>query len=225
MNANVRGEWQRQKRLLRKGKGEIMSDSYDSMNMIPGSITVEDCRGSRDTNIMTYQLSTMSRIYLAGTITQQLAMDFMSVASVLAEEQKPMEIILNTPGGEVMAGLTIYDLINSYKFPVTIYCAGYAASMGAVILAGGQKGRRFILPNSKIMIHEPLISGGLAGSASSIEKTAKNILEIKAVINKILSQHTGRSVKEINEATLHDHFMTPEEAIEFGICDEIRSIF
>ena len=89
----------------------------------------------------------------------------------------------------------------------------------------GQKGRRFILPHSQVMIHEPLISSGFGGSATSIEKTAQGILETKAELNKILAEHTGRSIDEINSATLGDNFMTSEEAVEFGICDEIRSIF
>ena len=106
-----------------------------------------------------------------------------------------------------------------------MYCTGLAASMGAVILAGGQRGRRFILPHSKVMIHEPLISGGMGGSATTIEKTAQNILETKAVLNKILSRHTGRTIEKINEATLFDNYMTAEQAVEFGICDDIRSFF
>ena len=103
-----------------------------------------------------------------------------------------------------------------------MYCTGLAASMAAFILAAGRKGRRFILPHSQVMIHEPLISSGFA---TSIEKTAQSILETKAVLNKILAEHTGRSVNEINKATQDDNFMTSEEAVEFGICDEIRSIF
>lgn len=106
-----------------------------------------------------------------------------------------------------------------------MYCTGLAASMGAVIFAGGQKGRRFILPHSKVMIHEPLIAGGMGGSATTIEKTAQTILETKSVLSKILSHHTGKTVEQINEAMVFDNYMSAEEAIKFGICDDIRSVF
>ncbi len=96
--------------------------------------------------------------------------------------------------------------------------------MGAVILAGGQKGHRFILPHSRVMILEPLIAGGLDGSATSIKKTAESILETKALTNGILARHTGKSVEEIDEATAYDSFMNAEDAVDFGICDEIRNI-
>ena len=100
-----------------------------------------------------------------------------------------------------------------------------AVSMGAVILAGGQKGRRYILPHSKVMIHEPLISRGMGGSATTIKKTAESILETKAITNGILAKHTGKTVEEIDEATSFDNFMNAEEAIAFGLCDEIKSPF
>ena len=199
-------------------------NTYNSENMLPKKTTVEDCRGSRDTDIITQQFS-KARLYLVGEIDQKMAMDFVAAMSVLADEQRDVEIIINSPGGEVLAGLVIYDIIQSYQYRITMYCTGLAASMGAVILAGGQRGRRYILPHSKVMIHEPLISGGMGGSATTIEKTAQNILETKAVLNKILSRHTGRTIEKINEATLFDNYMTAEQAVEFGICDGIRNIF
>lgn len=201
-----------------------MSETYTSSNMLPKKTTVEDCRGSRDTDIITQQFS-KSRLYLVGEIDQKMAMDFVAAMSVLADEQRDVEIIINSPGGEVSAGLVIYDIIQSYKQKITMFCTGLAASMGAVIFAGGQRGRRFILPHSKVMIHEPLISGGMGGSATTIEKTAQTILETKAVLNKILSHHTGKTIEQINSATVFDNYMTAEEAIEFGICDDIRSVF
>lgn len=201
-----------------------MSDTYTSNNMLPKKMTVEDCRGSRDTDIITQQFS-KARLYLVGEIDQKTAMDFVAAMSVLADEQRDVEIIINSPGGEVSAGLVIYDIIQSYKQKLTMYCTGLAASMGAVIFAGGQRGRRFILPHSKVMIHEPLISGGMGGSATTIEKTAQNILETKSVLNKILAHHTGKTIEQINAATVFDNYMTAEEAIAFGICDDIRSVF
>ena len=95
--------------------------------------------------------------------------------------------------------------------------------MGAIILAGGQKGRRFVFPHSKVMIHEPLIPNGVGGSASSIRSTADSIWQTRELLNGILAKHTGKTIEEINQATNHDNFMTAEEAIEFGLCDEIVS--
>ena len=201
-----------------------MSDTYNSNNMLPKSVIVEECRGSRDTDIITQQFKN-GRLFLVGPIDHRMAVDFISAMLVLAEEKKDAEIIIDSPGGEISAGLMIYDVLRSYKYKITMYCTGLAASMAAFILAAGQKGRRFILPHSQVMIHEPLISSGFGGSATSIEKTAQGILETKAVLNKILAEHTGRSVNEINKATQDDNFMTSEEAVKFGICDEIRSIF
>ena len=201
-----------------------MADTYNSNNMLPKSVIVEECRGSRDTDIITQQFKN-GRLFLVGPIDHRMAVDFISAMLVLAEEKKDAEIIIDSPGGEISAGLMIYDVLRSYKYKITMYCTGLAASMAAFILAAGQKGRRFILPHSQVMMHEPLISSGFGGSATSIEKTAQGILETKAVLNKILAEHTGRSVNEINKATLEDNFMTSEEAVKFGICDEIRSIF
>jgi len=201
-----------------------MADTYNSNNMLPKSVIVEECRGSRDTDIITQQFKN-GRLFLVGPIDHRMAVDFISAMLVLAEEKKDAEIIIDSPGGEISAGLMIYDVLRSYKYKITMYCTGLAASMAAFILAAGQKGRRFILPHSQVMIHEPLISSGFGGSATSIEKTAQGILETKAVLNKILAEHTGRSVNEINKATQDDNFMTSEEAVEFGICDEIRSFF
>ena len=201
-----------------------MADTYNSNNMLPKSVIVEECRGSRDTDIITQQFKN-GRLFLVGPIDHRMAVDFISAMLVLAEEKKDAEIIIDSPGGEISAGLMIYDVLRSYKYKITMYCTGLAASMAAFILAAGQKGRRFILPHSQVMIHEPLISSGFGGSATSIEKSAQGILETKAVLNKILAEHTGRSVNEINKATQDDNFMTSEEAVKFGICDEIRSIF
>ena len=119
----------------------------------------------------------------------------------------------------------IYDIIQSYPYELRIVCIGLAASMGAILLAGGRKGKRFILPHSKVMIHEPLITKGFGGSATSIEQKAKTILEVKRELNEILAKHTGKTLEEINKATAFDNFMSAEEAVEFGICDAIGSIY
>ena len=125
----------------------------------------------------------------------------------------------------MLSWFVIYDLIQAAPFEVNLYCFGMAASMGAIILAGGKKGHRFILPHSKVMIHEPLIEGGMGGSATSIKKTSDSILETKDILNNILVKHTSKTLDEINEATSFDNYMNAEEAIKFGLCDEIRDLF
>ena len=165
------------------------------------------------------------KVFLTGEVTDQMAIDFVSEIEFLSESDESVTIFLNSPGGSVNAGLLIYDVLQAVPFPVNIYCIGMAASMGAIILAGGQKGRRYILPHSKVMIHEPLIEGGMGGSATSIKKTADSILGTKKIINSILAKNTGRSLKEIDKATGYDNFMDAEEAVKFGICDEVRNLF
>ena len=167
------------------------------------------------------------KLFLTGEVTSEMANTFVSELLYLAQSNEPIDIYINSPGGSVNAGLVIYDVIQSCegKIPINMYCVGSASSMGAVILAGGQKGRRYILPHSKVMIHEPLISGGMGGSATTIKKTAESILETKAITNGILAKHTGKTVEEIDEATSFDNFMNADEAIAFGLCDEIKSLF
>jgi ATP-dependent Clp protease protease subunit len=134
-----------------------------------------------------------------------------------------INLYINSGGGEVNAGLMLYDVLQDIKTPINTYCIGMAASMAAVILAGGQKGRRFILPHSKTMIHEPLIAGGAGGSASSIKNIADSILETRSICNSILAKHTGKSIEEIDNATSFDNYMNAEESVAFGLCDSIVS--
>lgn len=182
----------------------------------------ESVNGTKEIDLRTRHFSDR-RLFLTGEVDDRMANDFVSQLLFLSKEEKPVDVFLSSPGGSVNAGLVIYDLIQSCRFPVNIYCTGMAYSMGAVLLAGGQKGRRFILPHSKVMIHEPLIIGGTGGSATSVKKTAEDILEIKALINGLLSRHTGKSKKEIDKATAFDNFMNAEEAVTFGIVDEIKT--
>ena len=185
----------------------------------------ESSDGIQEISLEAKQLSER-KVFLTGDVNDNMANEFTAKMIRLVESNDPIDIILNSPGGSVNAGLVIYDLLQELdgKIPVNIYCTGMAASMGAVLLAGGQKGRRFILPHSKCMIHEPLIQGGVGGSASSIKKTAESILETRSVTNGILAKHTGKTIEEIDEATSFDNYMNAEEAIRFGLCDEIRSI-
>lgn len=185
------------------------------------SIERESVNGIQQVSLLTDAFSNR-RMFIFGTIDQELVLSFtLQMLNLLEDDTSDINIYINSPGGEVNAGLAIYDLIQSCRLPVNMYCIGMAASMGAVIFAGGQKGRRFILPHSKVMIHEPLIPGGVGGSASSIKSTADSILKTRELLNGILAKHTGRTIDEINVATDHDNFMTAAEAIEFGLCDSI----
>ncbi|MDY3828398.1 MAG: ATP-dependent Clp protease proteolytic subunit [Clostridium sp.] len=162
------------------------------------------------------------KIFLFGQINQKTLYLFTTQMLYLMEDEKsPIDIYINSPGGEVNSGLAIYDLIQACKAPINMYCIGMAASMAALIFAGGRVGHRFILPHSKVMIHEPLIPNGVGGSASSIKSTADSILQTRELLNGIWAKHSGRSIEEINKATDHDNFMNAKEAIEFGLCDKI----
>lgn len=202
----------------------LSGESTYAQTMLPCGTVVEDSNGMRQLDLLSLHLS-RGRLFIDGEIDMNTANRFASSMLHLADMQSPVDIFINSPGGRVDAGLMMYDIIRSYSREINIYCTGLAASMGAVLLAGGQKGRRFILPHSKVMIHEPLIAGGLGGSASTIEKTARNILDIKKQINGILAEHTGKSFSEINKATSTDNYMDAQQAVDFGICDEIRNIF
>ncbi len=202
-----------------------MSDVTYVNNWNP-AVEEETYGGVREVLLRTKHF-TNGKLFLTGEITDDCANDFVSELIYLTEKGDPVDIYINSPGGSVNAGLVIYDVLQacSRKIEINLYCVGMAASMGAIILAGGPKGHRFILPHSKVMIHEPLISGGMGGSATSIKKTADSILETKAITNGILAEHTGKTIKEIDKATAFDNFMNAEEAVKFGIVDEIRNIF
>jgi ATP-dependent Clp protease protease subunit len=182
-------------------------------------IEVESAHGTREILLTTRHLMNR-KIFLEGEINSEMANAFLSQLLYLEEEPgKPVTIYINSPGGEVNAGLMIYDALMGSNLTVNMVCAGTAASMAAIIFAGGQKGRRYILPHSKVMIHEPLIAGGVGGSATSIHNISESILETRKICNGILAEHTGKTIEEIDEATSYDHYMNADEAIKFGICD------
>ena len=161
-------------------------------------------------------------IFLNGDINNDSANFFIQQLMYLEyESDEPINVLIDTPGGLVTSGLAIYDVIQDCKVPINMVCIGTAASMGAVILAGGQKGRRYILPHSKCMIHEPLISNGVGGSATSIHNISESILKTRDITNGILAKHTGKKLSQINKATAFDNYMTASEAVEFGICDKV----
>lgn len=181
-----------------------------------------DATGSRECDI-TSILTANGQITFTGKITSESASRFIMIVQYMAAEQKDVTVFINSGGGEIEAGLTIYDAIQAYPYTLNIVCIELAASMAALLLASGKKGHRFILPHSKVLIHEPLLPTGFGGSASNIEKTAQRILDVKAQMNELLAKHTGRTIDEINEATAYDHLMNAEEAITFGICDAIAA--
>lgn len=192
------------------------------MSWIP-SVEVESARGTREVSLATRHLMNRN-VFLAGVIDGEMANNFLSQFIYLEQESdEPVRIYINSPGGEVNAGLMIYDTIQGSRLPINMVCTGMAASMAAILLAGGQKGRRYILKHSKIMIHEPLIASGVGGSATSIKNISDSILETREIVNGILAEHTGKSLEEINKATNFDNYMNAEEAIAFGICDEITA--
>lgn len=160
-------------------------------------------------------------IFLAGEITDDSANSIIAQLIYLEGKNpdKDIFIYINSPGGSVSAGMAIYDTMNYIKCDVSTICVGLAASMGAFLLSSGAKGKRFALPNSEIMIHQPL--GGAQGQASDIEIQARHIQNIKAKLNKILSENTGKPLDVIEKDTDRDNYMTPEEAKEYGLIDNI----
>lgn len=165
------------------------------------------------------------KIFIEGEITARSACEFVRMIMLLIKEdaEKPIDIFINSPGGEIDAGMLIYDTLKGVDTEVNLCCIGMAASMAAIILAGGRKGHRYILPHSRIMIHEPLIVGGVGGSATSIKRTAESIMETKKLAVDLLAADTGKTKKEVEMAISFDNYMNAAEAIEFGIVDNIRN--
>ena len=137
------------------------------------------------------------------------------------DPDKEIHLYINSPGGSITDGMAIYDTINYVKCPVSTICIGMAASMGAVLLASGTKGKRFATPNAEILIHQPLIQGGLAGQTTEIKIHADHMVKTREKLNKILSERTGQSLETIMKDTERDNFMTAEEALKYGLIDGI----
>ena len=137
----------------------------------------------------------------------------------MEDKDKDINVYINSPGGSVTAGLAIYDTMQFIKCDVATYCVGQAASMGALLLAAGTKGKRFVLPNSRVMIHQPW--GGVQGAAADISIQAKEILKLRDRINEILAYHTGQSLEKIQKDTDRDYFMSAGESKDYGLIDEV----
>jgi ATP-dependent Clp protease protease subunit len=160
-------------------------------------------------------------ILLAGPINDASANSVIAQLLFLAakDAKKDIQIYINSPGGSVTAGLAIYDTMQYIKPDVSTVCVGVAASMAAVLLSAGKKGKRFALPNSEIMLHQ--VAGGAEGQASEIEITAKQILKIKARLNGILASHTGQTLSKIESDTDRDYYLDPKEAKKYGLIDQV----
>ncbi len=162
-------------------------------------------------------------IFLSEDVNHASASLVVAQLLFLESEDPDKEIFLyiNSPGGSITDGMAIYDTINYIKCPVSTICVGLAASMGAVLLACGTKGKRYATPNAEIMIHQPLISGGLSGQATEIKIHADHMVKTREKLNKILSERTGQSLETIMKDTERDNFMTAEEALKYGLIDGI----
>lgn len=164
------------------------------------------------------------RIFLSDAITMETANTVIQQLLFLEAEDPSSEIniYISSPGGEVNAGMMIYDQLKGMTdIPINLYCTGMAASMAAIILSSGQKGRRFILPHSKVMIHSPYIASNVGGNAEAIQRTADAIIETKRTIIQLLGENTGKSSEEIEMAISFDNTMDAVQAVAFGICDQI----
>ena len=160
-------------------------------------------------------------VFISGEVNDEMANAVCAQLLFLQSQdpKKEISVYINSPGGSVTAGLAIYDTMQFVKCPVATYCIGQAASMGAVLLTAGEKGRRFALPNSRIMIHQPW--GGAEGKASDIEITAREILRLKDILNGILAAHSGKTLEDVVHDTDRDHFMSAAEACSWGLIDKV----
>ena len=199
-------------------KRETNPKSY----LIP-MVVEQTSRGERSYDI--YSRLLQDRIVLlGGEVTDESAN--LIVAQLLflqsQDAKKTISMYINSPGGSVTAGLAIYDTMQFISCPVATYCIGQAASMGAVLLTAGAKGKRFALPNARIMIHQPW--GGAEGKASDIEITAREILRLKERLNRILADHSGKSYEDVVKDTDRDYFMSAEEAAAYGLIDSVVTV-
>ena len=192
-----------------------------ALGMVP-MVIEQSGRGERSYDIYSRLLKERV-IFLVGPVNDQTANLVVAQLLFLESENpdKDISFYINSPGGSVSAGMAIYDTMNFIKPHVSTLCLGQAASMGAFLLSAGEKGKRFALPNSRIMIHQPLISGGLAGQASDIEIHAKELLKIKEKLNRLLAKHCDRDLADLERDTDRDNYMSADEAKEYGLIDQV----
>ncbi len=192
------------------------------MNLVP-TVIEKSQYGERAYDIYSRLLKERI-IFLGGPVNDMVANAVIAQLLFLEHEdpKKEIKIYINSPGGVVTAGLAIYDTMQYVKPDVSTICVGMAASMGAVLLAAGKKGKRFALPNSQILLHQ--VMGGVEGQATEVEITARQILKIKEKMNQILTKHTGQTMGKIEKDTDRDFYMTPQEAKDYGVIDDIIKV-
>ena len=190
-----------------------------ALNLVP-MVVEQTSRGERAYDIYSRLLKERV-IFLVGPVEDNVANLIIAQLLYLESENpdKDINLYINSPGGSVSAGLAIYDTMQFIKPNVSTMCVGQAASMGALLLAGGEKGKRYCLPHSRVMIHQPL--GGFQGQASDVDIHAREILQARERLNKILSEHTGKTLDTIKNDTERDNFMSASEAMQYGLIDEV----
>jgi len=200
-----------------------IAESKLSKNSAKGALpTVIEQSGRGERAFDIYSRLLRERIIFLGTEVNDQVSDSLVAQLLFLEAEDPskdIQIYINSPGGSVTAGLAIYDTMQQISPDIVTICFGVAASMGAFLLSGGTKGKRLALPNSRIMIHQPL--GGAQGQAVEIEIQAKEILFLKETLNKLLSEHTGQPLEKIVEDTERDYFLSPSEAVNYGLIDKV----
>lgn len=196
--------------------------SFDFNNYLVPTVIEQSGRGERAFDIYSRLLKERI-VFLIGPVTDESANLVVAQLLFLESENPDKDIFfyINSPGGSVTAGMSIYDTMNFIKPHVSTLCLGQAASMGAFLLSAGEKGKRFALPNSRIMIHQPLINGGLAGQASDIEIHAKELLKIKEKLNRLLAKHCDRDLADLERDTDRDNYMSADEAKKYGLIDQV----
>ena len=198
-----------------------MTQLNEELNLIP-MVIEQTPRGERAFDIYSRLLKD-NVIFAVGTLEDHMANLIIAQMLFLESENpsKDVSLYINSPGGSITSGLSIYDTMQFIKPDVSTICVGQAASMGAILLAGGTKGKRYSLPNSRVMIHQPI--SGFQGQASDIDIQAKEILKLRQRLNEILSTHTGKSEQQIASDTDRDNFMQASEALEYGLIDTVLS--
>lgn len=196
-----------------------MSKFEEMMNLVP-MVVEQTSRGERSYDIFSRLLKERI-IFMIGQVEDQMANLIVAQLLFLEAEnsEKDISLYINSPGGVVTAGMSIYDTMQFIKPDVSTICMGQAASMGSLILTAGAKGKRFSLPSSRIMIHQ--LSGGYQGQASDIDIHATEALKLKDRLNKVMSKHTGQTAEKIEKDTDRDNFFSAEEAVEYGLIDEV----
>ena len=193
-------------------------------NLLIPMVVEQTGRGERSYDIYSRLLKERV-IFLVGPVNDASA-NLVVAQMLFLEAENPdqdIHLYINSPGGSVTAGMSVYDTMNFIKPDVSTLCLGQAASMGAMLLTAGAEGKRFALPHSRVMIHQPLISGGLGGQASDIEIHARELLKMKATLNELLAKHTGQPLEKIERDTDRDNFMSAEEAAAYGLIDHVTT--